>query len=54
MTLIDIMVMILRVWALYSQSKFILSALLTLYDIEVFTDLVFCVFFSTPNQSTGT
>ena len=53
MTLFDIVVMILRVWALYNQSRFILRALLTFYAIEVIVNLVYCVFFNTPNQLMG-
>ena len=45
--------MILRVWALYGQSRFILGALLTLYAIEVVPNLVLCVKVSTQNKSIG-
>ena len=53
MTLIGIVVMILRVWALYNQSKLILGTLLALYAIEVIINLISCVFVSTQNQPVG-
>lgn len=46
-------VMILRVWALYRRSRFILGALLTLYAIEVIVALVNCVVVSTRSGSLG-
>ena len=41
--LIDVVVMILRVWALYGRSRVILGALLTFYAIEGIAYLVCCV-----------
>ena len=54
MTLDTIVAMILRVWALYNQSRLILGTLLTLYAIEVIFTLVSCVVFSTSNRPVGT
>lgn len=42
--------MILRVWAIYNQSRLILSILLTLYVIEVTLYLVDCVLFTQMNK----
>ena len=53
MTLDAIVAMILRVWALYNQSRSILGTLLTLYAIEVIIMLVSCVVFSTLNGPVG-
>ena len=35
--------MILRVWALYSRSRFIFGTLLAVYAIEIIADLIYCV-----------
>ena len=53
MTLVDTVVMILRVWALYGRSKFILGILLTLYAIEIILGLVSCIILSTQNNPIG-
>ena len=53
MTLVDTVAMILRVWALHNQSKFILGALFTLYAIEVIAELGVCVLYSTRKQPVG-
>ncbi|KAH0835016.1 hypothetical protein J3R83DRAFT_10741 [Lanmaoa asiatica] len=45
--------MILRVWALYNQSRFILGILLTFYAIEIIPKLVFAVLGSTRSGSIG-
>ena len=44
---------ILRVWALYSRSGFILGALLTMYAIEIIPYLIFCIRFSVQNEHIG-
>ena len=49
MTLFDLVVMLLRVWAVYNQSKYILNILLTIYVIELVLYLVYCVMYSTSN-----
>lgn len=46
-------VMILRVWALYSQSKFILTILLVLYAFEVIVGLTSCIITSSHNTGVG-
>ena len=46
-TLVEAVAMILRVWALYGRSKFILGALLTLYAIEIIPNLALCVWVGT-------
>ena len=51
MTLFDLVVMLLRVWAMYNQSKYILGTLLTVYTIEVVLYLVDCVMYSTSNTA---
>ena len=54
MTFDAIVATILRVWALYNQSRLILGTLFTLYAIEVIIMLVSCVVFSTSDQPVGT
>ena len=45
--------MILRVWAMYNQSKLILGALLTLYAAEVITSLIPCIITSAQKSPVG-
>ena len=52
-TLADVVAMILRAWALYNRSRFILGVLLTLYAIEVIVYLVDVVILSTQSESAG-
>lgn len=49
----NIVVMILRVWALYNRARHILGALFMLYAVEVITSAVACVKFSTQNMPMG-
>ena len=44
--------MILRVWAMYNQSKIVLSALLTLYTIGLILNLVDCILLTQMNEGT--
>lgn len=46
-------VMILRVWRLYSRSRVIIGVLLTLYLLEMVPFIVACINLSTPNELTG-
>ena len=46
-------VMILRVWALYNRSRFILAILLILFTMEIIPYLIFCVIFSIQHQPIG-
>lgn len=46
-------VMILRVWALYSRSKFILGALIVLYTVDFILYLVDCFLLSTHDKVIG-
>ena len=50
--MVDTVAMILRVWALYNRSRFILAALLTLYATEVIIFLV-AVILNTQNGHLG-
>ena len=50
-TLVDVVVMILRVWAIYKQSKLILCILLPLYSFELILYLIDRVIFTA--QSIG-
>ena len=43
MTLDAIVATILRVWALYNQSRLILGTLLALYAVEVIINLTVCI-----------
>lgn len=45
--------MILRVWALYARSRFVLGILLTLYAVEVVVYLVFGVMSSAEGRAQG-
>ena len=49
----DAVVMILRVWALYSRSRIILGALLTFYFLEVIPYLIVCIISSTQEKTLG-
>lgn len=51
---VDAVVMILRLWAMYNRSRFILATLLSLYVIETVSYLVYCVVLGTQNQLVGT
>ena len=53
MTVVTVVVMILRVWVLYSRSKVILGVLLTLYVLEIIPFIVACIILSTPNEFRG-
>ena len=50
---VDTVAMILRVWALYSRSRFILYVLLTIYAIEVMFEVASRIVFTTQNQPMG-
>ena len=52
-SLVYAVVMILRLWALYNRSKFILGPLLTLYAIEVISYITYCVVLHAQNQLVG-
>ena len=49
-TLLDVVVMILRLWALYNQSKFVIGFLFTFYAIKVSLCLVDCIMFVTQKD----
>ena len=50
--MVDAVVMILRVWALYNQSKTVLGVLLTLYTIELILYLVDSIMLTNMNKGT--
>ena len=45
--------MILRVWALYSRSRFILGTLLALCAVEIILSLIVCAALSAQNEPIG-
>ena len=49
----DVVAMILRVWALYGRSRLALGGLFTLYTTEGIAYLIYCVKVSMQNWPTG-
>lgn len=46
-------VMILRVWAMYHQSRSILGVLLVFYSMEVVVNIIVCIIYSIPGRIRG-
>ena len=51
--MVIVVVMILRVWAMYHQSRSILGVLLLLYSMEVVVNIIACIIYSIPGQIQG-
>ena len=47
-------VMILRVWAMYHQSRLVLAPLLILFSLEVISTLIGVIIYSNPKNLSGT
>ena len=45
--------MILRVWAMYNQSKVILSALLPLFSLQIIFTILAAAIYSDPRNDSG-
>lgn len=48
--MVIVVVMILRVWAMYHQSRSILGVLFVFYATEVVVNIIACIIYSIPGQ----
>lgn len=51
--MITAVVMILRVWAMYNRSRFILYTLLTIYIVENALSCAGTIYYNIPNNTAG-